>query len=111
MDEGELKRRKFKRIDSLNLVSYIHYNEKGNPDYEGAARTLDLSENGILLDTGIEFDKNTVVEMEIAIEEKILKIKGIILRVVKQEDSIHLGVQFIETSEEVMGILKRFIQD
>lgn len=109
MEDDELKRRKFKRIESLNLVSYIHFNEKGDTDYEGAARTLDLSENGILLDTGVEFPKNTVMEIEIAIGEKIIKVKGIILRIIKDNDSIHLGVQFIETKTEDMQILRDFI--
>lgn len=108
---GDIKDRKFKRIESLNLVSFIHYDENMKPDYEGAARTLDISENGILLDFFREFPEGSFLDLEIAIKETLIEVKGKIVRIIKENDKIKLGVQFTEISNESRKAIKDFLEE
>ncbi|MDD3625956.1 MAG: PilZ domain-containing protein [bacterium] len=107
---GEIKDRKFKRIESLNLVTFTHYDSEMNPDYEGAARTLDISENGILLEFFRDFPDGTFMDMEVALHDTIIKVKGRIVRCTKQEtgEKFNLGIQFTEISNENRELIKNF---
>ncbi len=44
------ERRKSPRIQAEHLVSYAHFDEHEEPDDMGMARTLDLSEGGMVLE-------------------------------------------------------------
>ena len=107
---GEIKDRKFKRIESLNLVSFTHFDEQMNPDYEGAARTLDISENGILLEFFRDFPDGTFLDMEIALHDTIINVKGKIVRCTKQEkeEKYNIGIQFTEISNENRELINNF---
>ena len=110
---GELKDRKFKRIESLNLVSFTHFDKNMRPDSEGAARTLDISVNGILLEFYQEFEKGTFFEMEIAIHDVIINAKGKVMRCQKQEkeDKFEIGIQFIEITNEDRNLIADFLKN
>lgn len=109
---GDIKNRKFKRIASLNLVTFVHFDENMNPDYEGAARTLDISENGILLEFFKEFGVGTFFDLEIAIQNSIINVRGKIANAVKgKNDKFRIGVQFTEISNENREIIKKFLNE
>lgn len=106
---GNKKDRKFKRIESLNLVSFTHLDQNMNPDYEGAARTLDISENGILLEFFRPFNVHSFMDMEIAIKDSIINVKGKIVNVSENGDKFKLGIEFIEISQEDRKIIRTFL--
>ena len=47
----EKERRRHPRFESLNLISYVVYDETDNAVRQGMGRTLNISKTGICLDT------------------------------------------------------------
>lgn len=102
-----MERRRFERVKSLNLVRFVHYNESLIPDCEGYARTLDISKKGIRLETKYEFPKNSFVDLDIAINDVILSLKGKIVTATKSDDLYWYGIEFENIDEEG----QKFIED
>lgn len=95
-----MERRRFERVKSLNLVRFVHYNENLIPDCEGYARTLDISKKGIRLECKYEFPENSYVDLDIAINDAILSLKGKIVNVARSNDLFWYGIEFENIDEE-----------
>jgi len=72
------ERRKWKRIPAEHLVSYIHFDEQMIPDDVGMARTLDLSEGGILLEMAHDLEEGSPLEIKMVSGDKTLRARGTI---------------------------------
>ena len=106
----EEERRKHSRISSLNLLSYLCIDESGEIVTQGAGRTLDVGEKGILLETHAPIDPKHMVSLVIAVEDDLIDIRGRVIHYRKGEDGRYLnGIQFVETDESALRILKQFI--
>ncbi len=105
-----MERRRFERIKSLNLVRFVHYNENLIPDCEGYARTLDISKKGIRLECKYEFPENSYLDLDIAINDLILSLKGRIVNVVKSDDLFLYGIEFENIDEEGQKLIEDAIR-
>lgn len=101
-----MDRRRFERIKSLNLVRFVHYNESLIPDCEGYARTLDISKKGIRLESKYEFPENSFIDLDIAINDVILSLKGKIVTVTKSNDLFWYGIEFENIDEEGQKLIE-----
>ncbi len=101
-----MDRRKFERVKSLNLVRFIHYNQNLIPDCEGYARTLDISKKGIKLESKYEFPENSFLDLDIAIKDVILSLKGKIVSVAKSGEFFWYGVEFENIDEEGQKLIE-----
>ena len=104
------EKRKFIRIDSLNL-SYILVDASDDDDEKQTmGRTLDVSEAGIRLETPVPVKLNSTLIMTIGLEEELVDIKGRVVHSSKgEEDRYQLGVEFFDKDEKAGKILKKFI--
>jgi hypothetical protein len=103
------EKRKNPRIDSHNLISYTRLDENGNPVGQGMGRTLNISEGGILLETHLPIDPQYILSFTISLEDEIMDIKGRVAFNKKRDDEKYeTGIQFIETDESRIQILKQF---
>ena len=99
-----------KRKDSLNLLDYIVLDESGKELSRAMARTLNVSEKGILLETSTPFDMGQKLEITIGLENDLVEVLGRIVRCTKAEgEGYNSGVEFLEISPDQMVTLRKFL--
>jgi c-di-GMP-binding flagellar brake protein YcgR len=103
-------KRKDPRIPSINLISYVSFDEHDQPMMQGMGRTLNVSEGGILLETHVPLDPHRKVRLTIAMEDELVEFKGRIAHSAKREDGgFTTGVEFIEMNDEKRRHLGQYI--
>ena len=104
--------RKHHRIDSLNLLNYVQLDENGNAVNQGMGRTLNVSESGILLETHVPFELNTIVLLTIGLEEDIVDIKGEVVhsKPGQEEEKYEAGIRFTALDETAHQILSIYVK-
>ncbi|MDF1537090.1 MAG: PilZ domain-containing protein [bacterium] len=109
MSQGSKSRHK--RLESLNLVSLSHRDDKGQVDLEVVGRTLDLSEGGILLEIHQPLpSENRMVEVTLGIREHVIQTTGEIVHQRKLESGhIGLGIAFRKISKENAAVITDFL--
>ncbi len=109
------EKRKHARVDTVNLVSYVCFDEERKPLEQGMGKTLDIGQGGILMETQAPIDSKYILLMAIDIKEELIKIKGKVVHCRDVEPGIfHTGIRFIETNERireiVINMIKAFLQ-
>lgn len=104
--------RKHERIPSLNLLNYACLDHAGNVVTSGMGRTLDVSENGILLETYCEIPENTKMSISIGLKDDVVDIVGkVIYSRQEQKGMYQAGVEFEENDKVAMRVLNDYIRD
>ena len=73
-------------------------------------RTLNISENGILLETHLPIDSDGFISLTIALEEELMDIEGRVAFSNKKGDGIYeTGIHFDKPDAEKSRFLKHYI--
>jgi hypothetical protein len=108
---GINERRHHTRINALNLISYNCIDATKNVVSQGMGRTLNVSEDGILLETHVSIDPKYTVELAIGLEDELINIKGsIIFSTPGKDEKYEAGIEFVETDDASIEILKKYIK-
>ena len=108
---GINERRHHPRIKALNLISYNCIDAAKNVVAQGMGRTLNVSEDGILLETHVLIDPKVTIELAIGLEDELINIKGsIIFSSPGQDEKYEAGIEFVETDDASIEILKKYIK-
>ncbi|MEN8135439.1 MAG: PilZ domain-containing protein [Thermodesulfobacteriota bacterium] len=106
----EFKTRQSERKDTLNLVDYVVLSKSGQPLVRGMARTLNVSDKGILLETHLPFEKGQELQLTIGLKNNLFEYKGKIAHTEEQENDVFAyGIEFIEMSDEGLTVLREFL--
>jgi len=109
-DQVYKEKRKYPRIKSLVLTSFNYFDQNEYEQRCGVARTLNMSENGILIESGLPFSIHSILEITLAIEETLLTLKGEVRRAeIAENGNYLLGINFIEIAPEVQKSLHHFL--
>ena len=104
------ERRSASRFDSENLISYICLDKDRQESCQGMGRTLNISENGILLETHLPIDPNGSMSLTIALEEELMDIDGRVAFSNKKGDGVYeTGIHFNKPDEEKSRFLRDYI--
>jgi hypothetical protein len=104
------ERRSASRLDSKNLISYICLDKNNHKTGQGMGRTLNISENGIMLETHVPIDPDGSMSLTIGLEEELMDIDGEITFSKKKEDGKYeTGVHFRKQDEEKRRFLRHYI--
>ena len=104
------EKRKHSRIDSLNLLNYIYFDENQDETTQGMGRTLNISESGILLETHNRIDTQHILSLTIGFEEDVVDIKGKVIYSKKRAGGVfESGIEFLDMDEAAQGTLRRYI--
>ena len=104
------EKRKFIRIDSLNL-SYVLVDGTNDEEKQTMGRTLNVSEAGIRLETHVPVELNSTLTLTIGLEEDLVDIKGRVVHSAKTGGGRYqLGVEFFEKDDKASQILKKFLK-
>lgn len=99
------------RISALNLISYSCIDETDEVVAQGMGRTLNVSEDGILLETHVAIDPKYSIALAIGLEDELLNIKGSVTHSASGKDEkFEAGIEFIEIDDTTIDILKKYIQ-
>lgn len=92
--------RRAPRIKSINLVSYARHNESLKVDEDGGvARTVNLSESGILLETYSPLPLESVIEIDISLGDRLVTVSGEVTRAETVDKGVYrLGIRFRESA-------------
>jgi Tfp pilus assembly protein PilZ len=111
----ELKRRKFERSRSLNLVDYVLVGEDGSHLSRGMGRTRNVSEGGLLLETHHPLKNGQVILITLGLKNDMVQLMGEVMHQQPpssfSEETRHCaGVKFTAVNEEGMKTLRKYIQ-
>ena len=103
-------RRKKSRTNSLNLLSYYCVNENDEIVMQGVGRTLNISEDGILLETHEPVDPKHAVSLFIAIEENLVDVKGKVTHSFTNDSGkFNTGIAFVAPDKATREIIEQSI--
>ena len=104
------EKRKFSRIDSINLLNYVYLDENEEETNQGMGRTLNVSESGILLETHNPIEISHIVSLTIGFKEDVVDIKGKVVYNKENADAMfESGIEFFEMDDSARNVLKRYI--
>jgi len=104
-------RRKHVRINALNLISYSCIDETVQAVAQGMGRTLNVSQDGILLETHVPIDPKHTVALAIGLEDDLINIKGrVVFSMAGGEERFEAGIEFIDTDEAALEVIKKYIK-
>jgi Tfp pilus assembly protein PilZ len=104
------ERREHPRIHCFNLLAYVCMNENSETVRQGMARTLDVSEGGILMETHVPIDPQHTVSLTLGLEDELTNIQGKVVHFRTDGNGrFQSGIQFMETEAPTSRILKKFI--
>lgn len=107
----EKEKRKHTRVDNVNLLNYVYFNEESKEESQGMGRTLNVSEAGLLLETSSSLDIKREVSMNIGLEEEILSINGTVVFSNSSKTGLSKsGIQFTSIGKDELDILKNHLQ-
>ena len=107
----KVDRRKFPRIKIFNPISYDCVDKDGNPSDQNMGIALDISQNGILIETAKIIESKNIFLLFVDLENKLLKIIGrVIFSVKKKDGKFKTGINFQGTHEENIQFAKKIVQ-
>ena len=99
--EGVREKRSSRRIRSLNLTSYTPRKGEEQQYIVSIGRTLDVSEGGVKVETHRRLADGTELEMDIAIEDRIITAKGEVVHTEELKNGLFgTGIRFSAISDE-----------
>lgn len=106
------EQRKFERADALNFLAYSCINGQNVTNKQhGIGRTLNVSEGGVLLETDSPLDLTQTIFLTIALNEKIVDVKGKILWCKENVGGMFMsGIEFYEIEPDAFPILNRYLE-
>jgi c-di-GMP-binding flagellar brake protein YcgR len=107
----ETDKRKYARIEALNVISYMCTDEEGNQLGEGVGETMNISQGGILLKTPLPIESEYILLTTIDFENNTIDIKGKIAHSQRDESGqFKTGIRFLGTDDDKLQIVKCLVK-
>lgn len=107
----EKEKRRHIRVDSINLLNFVYFDEDSKEESQGMGRTLNVSEAGLLLETNLSFQTKRELSLNIGFEEEIISINGTVVFTDSSESGLcKSGIQFSDINKNELDALKKHIQ-
>ena len=104
-------KRKYPRIETSNIISYVFFDEEGNEIEEGMGTALNISQGGLLLETYLPVKAQLIMIMYIDLEGQLLKIKGkVVYSRQGGSGNLLIGVNFVDTKESQRKMIVSLIK-
>ncbi len=111
MSDDLFERRKAERRYALNFLDYEILSDGGRVEGRGLARTLDVSESGLRLETGQFFEPGQKLRITLGLHNDMVQLVGQVVNSQPENDELcRSGVLFIEfEATERQTFQKHFI--
>jgi hypothetical protein len=108
MSDDLFERRQAERRYALNFLDYEILSADGKVTGRGLARTLNVSEAGLRLETGQFFDPGQQLRITLGMENDLLQLTGKVVNSQPEGDDLCTsGVMFVEFDESDQKIFKK----
>jgi len=104
------EQRKFIRFDSLHLLDYLVLDEEGNPGTYSMGRTIDVSIDGIKLETANPFKADARLLITVGIEDDLVDLEGRITHEHLHDGRYVSGVTFLKISKNGRRVLTKYVE-
>ena len=105
--ESVKEQRKSRRIRSLHLTSYVPRKGREQEYIVSIGRTLDVSKGGVKVEVHRELAKGTQLDMNIAVEDRVITAKGEVVYVEPLSGGLYgTGIRFTAISEADLALLQ-----
>jgi hypothetical protein len=104
-----LERRRYGRKNSLNLLDNIVLGETGEMVAHEMGRTINISENGLMLETHVPFKPKHLLIITLALGENLVEIKGLVRHVETCSDIFRSGIEFVDIDDDSKAVLKKYL--
>ncbi len=99
-------RRKFLRFNCSHLASYIRFDEEGRQCEEEKVKTVDISQDGLRIQTYSTIPVNEVLDLTVAIRERLFNARGKVIRCEPSSDGkFTVGITFLGVDEDNFHVL------
>ena len=103
--------RKCPRVNTINLISHVSIDQTGKWISQGLSMALDISRNGILLETTYPIESGRLSMMTVDVDSNLIEIKGELIYCSKSDTEMyHSGIKFIDTDEQVTKFVTQIIK-
>ena len=103
--------RKCPRVNTINLISHVSIDQTGKWISQGLSMALDISRNGILLETTYPIESGRLSMMTVDVDSNLIEIKGELIYCSKSyTEMYHSGIKFIDTDEQVTKFVTQIIK-
>ena len=104
------ERRHYIRPETLNLLDYLVVDEQGRQGDYSMARTLNVSEGGILMETHIPLPKGQQVMITLGLKDTLVDVMGKIVYTTFAAGRHQNGIEFFHVSEDDKYVLDSYIE-
>lgn len=102
--------RHFIRKQSLHLLDYLVIDGNGLQTTYSMGRTLDVSENGLRLETTQQISEGDTLLITVGLEDDLVDLRGEVVHSEALDKRYITGVEFEDISEEGKRIFKRYTE-
>ncbi len=107
----KVDRRKFPRVKIFNPIFYDCVDKDGNLLDQSMGIALDISQNGILLETAHILESKNIYLLFVDLENELIRITGrVIFSVKKKDGKFKAGINFQGAHEENIQFAKKIVQ-
>jgi len=100
MSDDLFERRQAERRYALKFLDYEILSSKGEVTGRGLARTLNVSESGLRLETGQFFEPEQTLRITLGFDNDLVQINGCVINSQPESDDLcSSGVMFLEIDE------------
>jgi hypothetical protein len=108
MAHGE--KRKYIRWDSIHLLDYVVIDPDGSRGRYSMGRSLDVSLNGVKLETVHRLPAEAVLEITVGIEDDLIDLTGRVTHTNTRGGRYVSGVEFVKMSAEGRRIFRLYTE-
>ena len=106
-----MERRNYPRVKTCNLISYMAIEENGEITDQGMGRALNISQNGIFLETSRLLFSEYISLMSVDLDNNLIEIKGkVIYSGVNRSGMIGNGIRLQGAHHENIQFATRLIK-
>lgn len=103
------EQRKFIRYDSLHLLDYLVQDEEGNPGVYSMGRTIDVSVDGLKLETTTPLKTNTRLFITVGIEDDLVDLEGRTTHALPLDGRYISGITFLKITKEGRRVFAKYV--
>lgn len=104
------EQRKFIRYDSLHLLDYQVLDEEGNPGIYSMGRTIDVSIDGLKLETAAEIKVDTHLLITVGIEDDLVDLEGRTTHSMPHNGRFIAGITFLKITKDGRRVLAKYVE-
>jgi c-di-GMP-binding flagellar brake protein YcgR len=104
------EQRHFIRKNGLHLLDYLIIDQNGLQTTYSMGRTLDVSANGLKLETTKKIEKGDTLLITVGLEDDLIDLRAEVVHTEQAAQRYITGIEFQDISEEGKRIFKKYAE-